>query len=508
VRTDLPIASRSRTLAALAGALTLSVIGSLAQAEDSFIVGPRALGMGGANVATTDDYTAQYYNPAAFGFFGDTRKDGTYLSYDNNALGRKDWGFGVDATAGEDIQGNLGTYLNDFNNLDIDRLKTIGIQSPTDVANILRVSDDLTHAADPGNAITGWGNAGFGVRIGHVGIGVRAFAQGTAQVSDVDLSPGHLGIGDSTGAFNQQIANSGSPSDGTIQVLTPGEQAQLSPYLNTNSLQIIDYQLRQGGYSAADIQSTVNVLAGIAQGTNAGSGATGGLSANTTRVTLNGFGLLEVPVSYGHELLNDHLSVGGSLKLMEGRVYGTSVLIFQNGSTDNLATKLKDNYKQSMNFGVDLSVMARSRYLQAGLIGRNLNSPDFKGYTDQNGVHYSDVKVKPQATLGLAFVPFHTLAIEGDYDLVPAETTLGGYKDQRLSGGIEWNPGHIVALRVGAYKNTKDNAVPVVFTGGLGLNLYIMRIDLAAAVAPEHQDYQGKSYPKEAQGSGGLTVDF
>ncbi len=494
----------SVTLGLLASATTLS-------AEDSFIVGPRALGMGGANVATVDDYTAQYYNPAAFGFFGDhVPKSHDLLPYDNNALGRKSWGFGVDASAGEDIQGHLVTYIDDLNKIDTARLQTTGIQSASDVADVVRLANDLSHAADPGNAVTGYGNAGFGLRIGHVGIGIRGFAQGTARVNNVDLSPAHLGLSLSSGNIDQQISNSGAPSDGSIQAMTPAEQAQLSPYLSTTSLQIIDYQIRQQGFSPDQVQTAVTTLANLAQGTDSGSGSTpvGGLSANLTRVSLNGFGVVEVPISYGHELLNDHLSVGGSIKIMEGRVYGTSVLIFQNGSTSNLADKLRDNYKQSLNFGVDLGVMARTEYIQAGIIGRNLNSPTFKGFTDTHGVKFDDVKVKPQATLGVAFVPFHTLAIEGDYDLVPATTTLGGYDDQRLSGGIEWNPWHFVALRGGVYKNTKESDVPFVLTAGLGLNLYVMRIDLAGAASPKKETYSGKAYPKEAQASLAVSVDF
>lgn len=70
--------------------LIASTSGTL-YAQDSFVVGPRALGMGGTGVAAVDDLPAQYYNPAAFGFFGhqppvEEQSDKGPFSVDNNAL--------------------------------------------------------------------------------------------------------------------------------------------------------------------------------------------------------------------------------------------------------------------------------------------------------------------------------------------------------------------------------------------------------------------------------------
>ncbi len=131
---------------ALAGACLLAA--GHAGAMESFIVGPRALGMGGANVASVNDIQAQFYNPAAFGFFHDREpltampapppradqvpaKDsqvpaggqtpvaaqapigeteytgGGFWPSDNNHLGRKSWGFGLDASVGLRAHGDV-----------------------------------------------------------------------------------------------------------------------------------------------------------------------------------------------------------------------------------------------------------------------------------------------------------------------------------------------------------------------------------------------------------------
>ena len=56
---------------------------------------------------------------------------------------------------------------------------------------------------------------------------------------------------------------------------------------------------------------------------------------------------------------------------------------------------------------------------QFALVGHNLNRPTFDGYTDTislNGnpvqVQVPEVKVDPQVTLGLAFVPSRRLTLE------------------------------------------------------------------------------------------------
>ena len=49
----------------IAGLALVVCFGGSAVAEEWIILGPRALGMGGAGVAAVDDVTASYWNPAA-----------------------------------------------------------------------------------------------------------------------------------------------------------------------------------------------------------------------------------------------------------------------------------------------------------------------------------------------------------------------------------------------------------------------------------------------------------
>ncbi len=95
---------------------------------------------------------------------------------------------------------------------------------------------------------------------------------------------------------------------------------------------------------------------------------------------LSGFGLVEVPLSYGYAI-NDHLAIGANLKLMRGRVYGNRIVVFDD-SADEILKETDEKYQETTTFGLDLGVMARFHYFNLGVVGRNLNSPKFDGFTD------------------------------------------------------------------------------------------------------------------------------
>lgn len=503
----LRLAPSLRHLAIAAGALAA---GGALQAEESFIVGPRALGMGGANAAVVNDVQAQYYNPAAFGFFGfqppvAEQDDKGAQSVDNNELWRKRFGFDADFSAGIRIHEQFAEYADKIKKLNddgtINRLTTNGVVTQADASALLDIANALGNLDDPKQALTSDFNGGAGIRIGHFGIGARIYSEIAVRESNLDLTNLGLGGTDLNNGLNP-ITPTGN--DGQTSLFTPAQIAQLEAGpngLSAANVQKLDYLARQNGVTSAETQQLVNVVAGV---NAAGNG--GNLDQNTSALRLYGFGLAEIPVTYGYAF-NEHFSVGVTGKLMIGRVYGDDVLVFQNGAADSLKDAKKD-YEQTVTGGVDAGVMARFKYVNLALVGRNLNAPTFKGPTSASGFKFDDYKLDPEARAGAAFIPFSTLAFEVDLDLTRNKTILTGYDTQNLSAGLEWNAFHFLALRAGAYKNLAEKDVGTVVTGGLGINLWLLRIDAAVAMALKKTTFDDRQIPREARGALQLAVDF
>ena len=503
----------SASLCLLAGAIV---------AQDTPIVGPRSLGMGGTGVAVADDHTVQFQNPGALGFFNRDPQDGERLMdpnakdadvvswTDNNNLRRKGWGFGLDLQFGAQVEGALMEQIAVLADIDYQRLGNQGIRTSQDLNDIMRAVSAIDKLDDPGNAVKVDVNAGANLRIGHFAVGARMYSEIVGAVANIDRI--NLGLGLGGPAMASDIAGSGAPQDGQVLLLTPAQQAELGAAMGgganaTTALRQIDFQARSLGFSAEQLSVIYPYLLGAAQSSSA---LGQGLDDNTTSVLATGYGIAEIPVSYGFAI-NQYLSVGVNLKYLLGRVYGTRVLVFK-ADADTIIDEAQKTNKQTSNFGIDVGLMARYHWVQVGLTGRNLNQPKFKGPTTSTGYQFPDDTLDPQVTFGAAFIPWETLSITGDVDLLATDSLVAGKSYQRGSLGAEWNVLHFLALRGGIYQNLAESGRSPVVTAGLGFDLWLLRTDLAAACSLKRRAIavDGTKYevPEEFRGSFQIALDF
>jgi hypothetical protein len=526
-------------------ATLISIAAGPLHAMDSHIVGPRALGMGGTGTAAADDHTAAYYNPGLYGFFSRTGEEDERLPADPNFIGRKDWGIGlIDASFQVEIRGQLANLIEVGSTIDLGKVSTLGVTNPSKddlkavmatlalIENFVPNNDTVTFSADAG---------AMNMRIGHFGIGVRMFSEGVASLADLDRL--RVGVGTGSGVDIGQVINNSSvtPSgwtSGYQNLITGTAYANLDAALQAkgvsstdsqDAISKLDYAATQAGLTQANIDAMAatggTLLNAIVESTNVANS----FDENTTAAFSAGFALVEVPLTYGHAI-NDNLSFGGSVKLMVGQVAAAKVRLVSDNS--DMAAILQDSLKdskQTVTAGVDLGMALRNSWAQIGLTARNINSPVLKGgvYTDADGGEFEvdDVTLDPQVSIGLALYPWETVCLTADMDLLENSTVFKTtnrsslpagvdrtlkveYATQRVGGGIEWNVLRFLALRGGASTDLAESEMGTMIHAGVGLNLWAMRFDLAGAVSTEKISVDGTDYPRAANASIGITIDF
>jgi len=492
---------------------TLVVLGAVALAgtvrsEQYAFTGSRASGMGGANAASTKDATAQWHNPAAFGFMGEEEND-----TDNNGLSDKDWGWNlIGFSAGYTMTEDMGHYLDILTDIDFENIDNASV--PENVSHLVAMAAALSGVDGPGNALYVDSSVGSSMRIGSFGIGFRVFGEAAAWVNELDTA--NLGLAADVPSLNTEL-DTARGADGfnagayMPQYLDIG--ALTGANLSNDNAEYLDFKigelLANGTLEQSDIDGASALLTDIVNATGAGD-----LDDNLTSVVARGFAVAEIPVSYGHSF-GDHLSVGVTAKAMFGKVLGTKVWVFDEDNLDNAVEGVTDSEAETLSFGLDVGVLYRINNFQFAAVGHNLNRPTFDGYTDTIMVNESaeqivvpDVEIDPQITLGAAFIPSKRLMLEVNYDMLETGTLLDGYDIQRLSVGGELDV-WLLALRVGAYNNLAESSQDWVATAGVGINIFGVRADVGGAYSlGDNAEYDGQEIPTEARLFASIGFDF
>lgn len=474
--------------------------------------------MGGANAASTRDATAQWHNPAAFGFFG--RSEWNTNAVDNGNLSEQ--GFSMEVIglgAGFTMTEDMGRYLDKLSGINFDSFGAGELSVAKENVDSLLTVAGVLGSLESNDALYADASAGISMQIGHFGVGVRMFGEAAAwTVADRDnlsLKDAFSTIGDFVDELGLAAANQSFSWDGSYAL--SGEQRQkLADALGSipfdgSTIQYLDdkfEELRDSGkLDGSEIERAIDLFKSLAPE------AIGNINSNLTTVIGHAFTVAEIPVTYGWAM-NKNLSFGITAKAMYGTVLGTQVWIF-NENNDQILDDLSDNYQSSLNFGLDLGVLYRIPNFQFALVGHNLNRPSFDGFTEtvlvnnlEQEVTVADVKIDPQITFGAAFMPTPRFTLEADLDLLETGTLLDDYSIQRFSVGGEVDLS-LVALRLGTYKNLAEDWQDWVLTAGVGLNLFGVRVDLGGAYSiGQSVEYDDMDIPSEARLYASLGLDF
>lgn len=508
----------------------LAVCGSVS-AQPWQMVGPRAMGMGGAGVAVATGAEAQYWNPAA-------------LAVDNELDKNLIIGVGVQMETTKDVANavdGLNDLSNQYKNVS-NTIKTGGTPTATDLTTIFEGLGDISKLTKQGTGIVAGADAGIGTKFKHFAVSVRSL--GTIGVTPV-VDAKNVG-------FSTQGGQSGLNISGpnTTPAATQSQQAatliasvidstdtfaSLQTLLGgtgyTNSTQLANKLVNTAIAAGSTPQQVLAAAQAVAENlpqaadlikTAGAAGGGTGYSNNESRVMADAGAFTEAALGYGHQFMPG-LQIGGNFKVIEGTLTQTGILVLSDDKGfGDIISDANKNKKNSTNVGIDLGArVSLAELLDSeiwgkptfGITARNINAPKFKRPgvpTNLNPVlaqnwNTSDYKLKPQVRAGAALEVLKFLTVAADIDVTENSTNVVGYKSRQLAFGAEldltkgkkWG----LPIRAGINKNVAESDSEMYYTAGIGLRLSRFWLELAGAMSGKTAKVDGTSIPTSSAAS-------
>ncbi len=455
---------------------------SSARSEEWIVVGPRAVGMGGAGVAVTRGPLATYWNPANLAIsWSSASSDETLLMLD------------VAASASYGAQGdvirNVDIIYEEIEDIDWKDLEDSVLNGPdsfndpgraADLQTLLRVVTERIPALNKrGEGVAVNADAEVGAQLGRFALALRGMGWGAVNPS-VDLASLNLAFGQDM----NDVVGAGQDRSGS---LSPEGQALADnlagsfPGVTQNQAEEFVYQAEQGGVNTGTTAGQ-DLLTRIVEGTTAGGTTVDNfISTNQSGFRTRGLGIAEAGITYAHPFLDGRVAIGGTLKAMYGvtysKLYGLQDLV--EGSEVFTEVWDREHREESVQVGVDAGVTALPIDLVAvGIVGRNLNQPTF----DARG---KDYELDPQVRAGVAVFPLDWVTLAADMDVLKNDSeALAGYESQTVSGGAEVALFDILMLRAGLSKNVLTSE-GLTYHFGLGLHTGPLHVEIAGAASAD-----------------------
>lgn len=511
-------------------ALTAGLSGTAAFAADFQTIG--TMGMGGAGVARDMGSYAPYWNPAGLAFatksFSTTIGAGVGLRVSEGLADNVD-------RIGKFTEGTPSTF---------DKLKNLSTLSndPAVIAEMVSLLSVIRDIETQKGTLSVNADAALGLQVKNFGVGVFGLSEGFGRPL-ADL------------VYVLPASGGGATQLTTAQLVTlAGVPATTQTFFNLTQITQLDAALATAGIAVATDRTNIINALGNQLATPANPNlptvtpqqatdtfvnsvapafsSTSNINNNQTAVMVKNVLFTEIPISYGHAIdmgASGKVGLGASIKPIIGRVYQTRIRLTENGQTvssKDIVDGFKDNFEESTNITLDLGAQYKyANWMTVGVVAKNLTSPTFKSpaLKDQKGqlvlpdgtltltpFKDADVKLKPQARLGIELAPLSWLTFAADLDLTENESVVSGldFKNRQLGGGVEFSPLTWIKLRAGMYKNLADSSLGNVATAGLTFGIPWVLLEVDGAYGLKTAKYKNEDYPRESRVQAQLVMQF